>query len=66
MVVTKVFFKALAKRLFQEKPEINWDRNKRVQWESDVRAVADVCQQFNPRFNRRRFYNACENGKCTK
>lgn len=63
--MTKKHFIALADAFRSEKPGENWDPNKRVQWELDVKAVANVCAQFNPRFNRERWlgYIAGTNGK---
>jgi hypothetical protein len=57
--VSKKHFKALAEALRAEKPQENWDPNKRIQWSLDVRAVADVCQRMNPNFDRDRFNTAC-------
>jgi hypothetical protein len=61
----KQHFEALAKALLDAKPE----RNKHhepladvcmlAQWEECVNAVASVCQQFNPRFDRDKFREAC-------
>ena len=50
--MTKKHFIALADALRAEKPGTNWDPNKLVQWELDVKAIANVCAASNPNFNR--------------
>ena len=55
MSMSKKDFIALADALRSEKPGANWNPNKMVQWELDIKAVADVCQKSNPRFNRDRW-----------
>ena len=62
-MMTKQDFIALADALRVERPGINWDINKAVQWELDCKAVADVCQQSNSRFNRSRWYGYIK-GEC--
>jgi hypothetical protein len=57
--MTKKDFEAIAAALKREKPGANWDANKHVQWNLDVRAFANVCAASNPRFDRTRFYRAC-------
>jgi hypothetical protein len=52
-------FEALAQALHRQQPAPHWDANERVQWALDVEAVADVCGQFNERFDRQRFVEAC-------
>ena len=51
MTMTKKTFIALADALRAEKPGTNWDPNKTVQWELDVKAIANVCAAHNPKFN---------------
>lgn len=58
--MTRKHFKALAEALRFERPDDHWDPNKRVQWELDRKAVADVCASFNSNFDRGRFYAATE------
>jgi hypothetical protein len=60
MSMSKKDFIALADALRTEKPGENWDPNKRVQWELDVKAVANVCARANPRFNRKRWLDCVE------
>lgn len=62
--MTKRHFIALADALRNERPGDLWDPNKRVQWDLDVLAIAHVCEQANPRFNRDRWlgYIAGTNG----
>src|SRR5271166_5021243 len=55
MSMSKRDFVALADALRAEKPGDNWNPNKRVQWELDVEAIADVCAASNPRFKRDRW-----------
>ena len=57
--MSKKHFKALAEALRAEKPPENWNPNKRIQWSLDVRAVAEVCQRMNPKFDIDRFNTAC-------
>jgi hypothetical protein len=57
--MSRKHFKALADALKTEKPGDNWNPNKRVQWELDVKAIANTCATFNGRFSRSRFLAAC-------
>lgn len=57
--MSRKHFKALADALKDEKPGDNWNPNKRVQWEIDVKAIANTCARFNDRFNSSRFLAAC-------
>lgn len=61
--MSKKHFIALADALRAEKPGINWDPNKMVQWELDVKAIANACAASNPRFNRERWMSYV-NGEC--
>lgn len=61
--MSKRHFIALADALRAEKPGTNWNSNKMVQWELDVKAIADVCQRFNSNFKRQRFLDYV-NGLC--
>lgn len=61
--MTKKDFIGLADALRAEKPGENWDPNKIVQWELDVRAIADLCAASNPRFKRERWLRYV-NGEC--
>lgn len=53
--MSKKHFIMLADALRRERPAPHWDANKHTQWGLDVKAVADVCAQDNPRFNRERW-----------
>ena len=53
--MSKKHFIALANALRREKPQAGWDPNKMVQWELDVKAIADTCAASNPRFDRKRW-----------
>ena len=66
--MTKKHFIALADALRAEKPGTNWDPNKMVQWELDVKAIANVCAAQNSNFNRERWlgYIAGTNGPSGK
>ena len=61
--MSKKHFIALADALRQTRPADHWDANKRVQWEMDVRVIADVLNQSNPRFNYSRWMDYV-NGLC--
>ena len=61
--MSKKHFIALADALKSERPGDNWDPNKMVQWELDVKAIATVCAQSNSRFNRERWMDYIA-GKC--
>jgi hypothetical protein len=57
--MSRKHFKALAEALKAERPGDNWNPNKRVQWELDVKAIANTCATFNANFKRQRFLLAC-------
>jgi hypothetical protein len=61
--MTKRDFIALADALREQKPAEHWDPNKLVQWELDIKAVADVLARSNPRFLRERWMDYV-NGLC--
>lgn len=55
--MTKKHFKALAEAMKNIKPDESWLERSR-QWENDLCTIAQVAEQFNPLFNRDRFYEA--------
>ena len=61
--MSKKHFIALADALREQKPAPHWDANKHVQWNQDVKAIADVCAASNPQFNRARWMDYV-NGLC--
>ena len=61
--MTKKDFEALARAFASVKPTPNTSNPAESLWEQAVEAVADVCQESNPRFNRSRFFAACEGHK---
>jgi hypothetical protein len=65
MSMSKQDFIKLADALRAEKPAPNWSANKHVQWEQDIKAIADACASANPRFMRERWL-LYVNGKCGK
>lgn len=50
---------ALADALKEKRPAENWSASKKVQWNQDVQAVAEVCKRFTCGFEKQRFYDAC-------
>jgi hypothetical protein len=56
--MSKKHFEQLARALARNKPDS--DSPAYLQWQRDVEAVADVCQQNNGLFNRSRFLTACK------
>ena len=65
MAMTRQHFNAIAETMRENMPNENW-LNKRQQWETDVRALADMCHDasnFTPNgnraFDRDRFLKAC-------
>lgn len=50
---------ALANALNGTRPGENWDANKRVQWNMDVKTIAGVCFSFNPGFDMEKFIQTC-------
>jgi hypothetical protein len=56
MSMSKKHFEALALALAMARPAIVKQDS---DWTVAMRAVADVCQGANPRFNRQRFVDAC-------
>jgi hypothetical protein len=58
-------FIALADALKREKPGANWNPNKMIQWELDVKAIADVCAASDSAFKRDRWIDYI-NGECGK
>lgn len=61
--MSKKHFIALANALIASKPADHWDANKKAQWELDVRYIANVLAQSNPRFKRERWMDYV-NGLC--
>lgn len=57
--MTRQHFEAIAAALKANRPGENWDANKRVQWNLDARAMAQVAARFNSGFKPQRFYDAC-------
>jgi hypothetical protein len=60
--MTRRHFEALADALAEVRPD---DPHMCValsieQWEKDMEAVADVCEEANDNFDRERFINACK------
>lgn len=55
--MTKKHFMMLAEMLHNTKPIK--DGVAMTQWTEDVGAVAAVCYNMNPRFDRHKFYEAC-------
>ena len=53
--MSKGDFIALADALRSERPGINWSPNKHVQWNLDVKAIANVCAASNVAFKRDRW-----------
>lgn len=60
--MSRKHFEAIAAALLANKPsqrDIEMCSGEYNQWKSDVRAMANVCCQFNGYFDRSRFYTAC-------
>lgn len=57
--MTRKHFVAIAETLRNNRPESNWDANKRLQWDMDVRAMANLCSRMNAQFDRPKFVAAC-------
>ena len=57
--MTKKDYVKIAAAFASEKPGSNWDPNKRVQWELDIKAIVKVLALDNIRFDYLRFYAAC-------
>jgi hypothetical protein len=58
--MTKKHFKALAEALRETRPDlVIAPLEYKIQWNSDVRAVANACRTFNPLFDYGKFINAC-------
>jgi hypothetical protein len=53
--MSKKHFEALARALAKIRPA----NGEKITWEEVIRAVANVCIEFNPRFNMDRFLDAC-------
>lgn len=53
--MTRKDYILIANALRSEKPSENWNLNKMVQWELDVKAIATAFATDNPRFNREHF-----------
>ena len=56
--MTKKHFELLANALKFVQPGNNTKSNW-LQWEKDIQAIAQACQQNNPRFDTERFLKAC-------
>jgi len=63
--MSKKNYKAIAAAFYGERPAPAEARlNKTIQWRQDVNALADVLAADSDRFDRERFIEACETGKC--
>lgn len=60
--MSKKHFRALAASLHGSKPLRDCSKDAHYIWDCAVRAVADVCAQANPNFNREKFLTACREG----
>ena len=59
--MSRKHYTEIARALHATRPADDRSDNYNVWWES-VRAIADVCESDNSRFNRDRFISACEHG----
>ena len=57
--MSRKHFEALAAALRSNAPSPESDSHEAELFESIVKAVAGVCERFNPRFDRERFERAC-------
>jgi hypothetical protein len=57
--LTKKDYIKIAAAFKAERPGDNWDPNKRVQWELDIKAITGVLAGDNSRFDTDRFLLAC-------
>ena len=60
--MTRKNFDAIARNLAMTRPEYPGaagDGGSREQWEEDIQAVASAVAQFNAKFDRHRFLEAC-------
>lgn len=57
--MTRKDYIKLAGALKAERPGENWDANKRVQWDQDVKAIARVLESDNKLFKTDVFTAAC-------
>lgn len=56
--MTKQHFKAIADILAEAQPVLA-DGNDLTIWRALVREFANMCETFNPHFDRERFFKAC-------
>ncbi len=56
--MTRRDFEKLAIMFKAERPQSNWDANKRLMWDQLVFATAVLCKQENPRFRSDLFLEA--------
>ena len=54
--MTRKHFEALARELKARQPST---KDQRIGWFQAVSAVMSAAEQFNPRFDRKKFYAAC-------
>lgn len=57
--MTQKHFEAIAAAFDARRPDARIHPAARVQWNTDVLGIAEVCEQANTRFNRARFLAAC-------
>ena len=57
--MTRKDYIKLAGAFKAERPGENWDANKRVQWDQNVKAITNVLKADNSRFDTAKFITAC-------
>lgn len=57
--MTKKHYEVIAYRLNETRPYATAEEMVKYRWAKDVIAVANALAEFNPRFNRNKFYEAC-------
>jgi len=60
--MTRKDYVLIAQAMYDIRPASYDDQSARVQWELDCESLAQTFKRHNPRFDHKRFFEACNEG----